>query len=255
MTELYNDDCVIKAQSLETESIDLIVTSPPYDKLRNYDSIFDFDTLAVELLRVLKDGGVCVWNVNDQVVDGSKTLTSFTQALKFKELGFNVNDVMIWRKTNPMPEVRQPRYAQCFEYMFVLSKGRPKTFNPIMIPTKCGGQEYNSTVKQITGDKDRVYKEMIINDDKIDYNVWDFAVAQNKSSHPAVFPLELATRHIKSWSNKGDVVLDPFMGSGTTGIASKELERKFIGIEIDKEYYEMAKKRINEFMPQMELDI
>ena len=107
LNTIYNEDCLVGMKKIPSKSIDLIITSPPYDKLRNYNSVFDFDTLAKEMKRVLKEGGVCVWNVNDQVVNGNKTLTSFRQAIRFQELGFNVNDVMIWRKTNPMPEVEQ----------------------------------------------------------------------------------------------------------------------------------------------------
>ena len=245
LNTIYNEDCLVGMKRIPDKSIDLIITSPPYDKLRNYNSVFDFDTLAKEMKRVLKEGGVCVWNANDQVVNGNKTLTSFRQAIRFQELGFNVNDVMIWRKTNPMPEVEQPRYAQCFEYMFILSKGKPKTFNPIMVESKCGGQDYKSTVKQITGGKDRVYKEMIINKEKKDYNIWEFAVAKNETDHTAVFPEELPKRHILSWSNEGDIVLDPFIGSGTTGKVANELGRKFIGFEIDKDYHKIAVDRVN----------
>lgn len=242
---LYNGDCTKVLTGLETNSIDLCVTSPPYDDLRNYNSTFDIKTISKELYRIIKTGGVVVWNVNDKIKNGSKSLTSFKQCILFEEIGFNVNDVMIWKKTNPMPQVKQPRYNQCFEYMFVFSKGTPKTFNPIMIPCKCAGQSYNSTCKDITKDKQRTHKTFNINKTKVDNNIWEFAVAQNKTSHSAVFPLELPFRHIKTWTNEGDTVIDPFMGSGTTGIACDKLNRDFIGIEINKEYYDLAKERIS----------
>ena len=244
MTDLRRGDCLEILKNISDESIDLVVTSPPYDDLRSYNSEFNIENIAKELLRVTKKGGVIVWNVNDKIKNGSKSLTSFKQAIIFNQIGFNLNDVMIWEKTNPMPQVKQPRYNQVFEYMFIFSKGKPKTFNPIMVECKSAGLKYDSTCKKITKDKERVKKTFHINKQKIDNNIWRFAVAQNKTEHPAVFPLELPLRHIKSWSNENDLVLDPFMGSGTTGVACKELNRNFIGIELDEKYYEIAKERI-----------
>lgn len=249
---IYNQDCAIGLERISDESIDLVLTSPPYDNLRFYGGVGDgwnfesFKKIASELKRVLKNGGVIVWNVNDQTKNGSKTGNSFRQCLYFMELGLNLNDVMIWRKTNPMPQVRQPRYAQCFEYMFVFSKGKPKTFNPIMRKTKCGGQKYDSTCKIIGGEKGRTEKHFIINKETVDYNVWDIAIAQNKTGHPAVFPEELAERHIKSWTNEGEIVLDPFIGSGTTAKAAQELKRHYIGFEISPEYCNIIRKRLGE---------
>ena len=234
------------------DSIDLTVTSPPYSNLRHYGNTLTNETwnekkfkhIANQLYRVTKPGGVVVWIVNDKTENGSKSLVSFRQAVWFQEIGFNVNDVMIWKKTNPCPAVKQPRYSDVFEYMFVFSKGKPKTFNPVMIPCKCAGQEYHSTVKNIGGECGRTYKEFNVNQEKVKGNVWEFAVAQNKVNHPAVFPQNLIEEHIKSWSNEGDLVLDPFMGSGTTALASIALNRKYTGIEISEEYYNLINDRI-----------
>lgn len=244
--KLYNGDCLEVMKDIPDKSIDCIITSPPYDDLRNYNSTIDFEILAKELYRVTKNGGVVVWNVNDKIKNGTKSLSSFRQCLLFNEVGFNVNDVMIWEKTNPMPQVKQPRYNQCFEYMFIFSKGKPKTFNPIMIDCKSANQEYRSTCKKITKGQERTYKELVINKQKVDNNIWKFAVAQNKTGHPAVFPLELPLRHILSWTNENNTVLDCFMGSGTTGVACVNTNRDFIGIELDENYFEIASKRIAE---------
>ena len=244
--KLYKGDCLDVLNTLDANSVDLVVTSPPYDDLREYNSVIDWKQLATALYRVIKEGGVVVWNVNDKVIDGSKSLTSFKQCILFNEIGFNVNDVMIWKKANPMPQVKQPRYNQVFEYMFIFSKGKPKTFNPIMVDCKCAGQNYASTCKKITTGKEREYKEFEINSKKVADNIWEFAISQNKTEHPAVFPLELPSKHIKSWSNKNELVLDPFMGSGTTGIACKMLFRNFIGIEIDENYFKLAERRISD---------
>lgn len=233
-------------------TFDLIVTSPPYDSLRKYgDENFcwnhtKFLEIAKELFRTTKDGGIVVWNVGDQTVNGSETGTSYRQVLSFMDMGFKLNDTMIWKKSNPLPQVRQPRYCQCFEFMFVFSKGKPKTFNPIMRKCKCSGFDYDSTVKNMGGENGRTEKHFKINDETVDYNIWDMAVAQNKTGHPAVFPEELAKRHILSWTNEGDLVCDPFMGSGTTGIVCAKTNRRFFGIEINKDYFEMSEKRIHE---------
>ena len=233
--------------------IDLTVTSPPYSNLRHYNHTLTSDTwnqdkferIAKELYRVTKDGGVVVWIVNDKTESGSKSLVSFRQAIAFQEIGFNINDVMIWEKENPCPQVKQPRYQDVFEYMFILSKGKPKTFNPIMVPCKCAGQEYHSTTKNMGGENGRTYKEFNINKEKVKGNVWECAIAQNKTGHPAVYPQKLVEEHIKSWCNEGDLVLDPFMGSGTTALAAKKLNRNYVGIEINKDYYILINERLN----------
>lgn len=150
-------------------------------------------------------------------------------------------------KTNPLPVVKQPRYNPVFEYMFVFSKGVPKTFNPLMEPCKCAGQKYDSTCKNMGGENGRTHKTFNINKEKVMGNIWEIAVAQNKTVHPAVYPIEIPLRHIKSWTNEGDIILDPFMGSGTTALAALQLNRKFIGIEMNEEYYNLCNERIKEY--------
>ena len=255
---MLNENIIIHGDSAEvlrdvpSNSVDLVITSPPYSDLRKYGGVGDtwnenkFKDIALGLWNALKDGGVIVWIVNDKTEKGSKTLVSFKQALYFQEIGFNVNDVMIWQKDNPMPVVRQPRYQDVFEYMFIFSKGKPKTFNPIMIPCKCAGQAYNSTTKNMGGENGRTYKEFNINKEKIKPNVWNCAVAKNNTIHPAVYPEKLVIDHILSWSNENDVVLDPFIGSGTTAIACIKTNRKYIGIELNKDYVDLSRERIAE---------
>lgn len=251
MFNLLEGDCREHLQKLIDEGIqaDLVVTSPPYDDMRSYGNTLDWNLDICKeiinlLFNIIKPGGIVVWIINDKTKNGSETTTSFKQALAFVEAGFKLNDTMIWKKTNPLPQVKQPRYNQVFEYMFVFSKGTPKTFNPIMIPCKCAGMEYDSTCKNIGGEDGRTHKNFNINKEKVKDNVWEIAVAQNKTNHPAVFPEKLAHDHILTWSNEGDLVLDPFMGSGTTGIAAIKLNRNFIGIEKVKEYVELSKERI-----------
>ena len=249
--EIILGDSETVLKSFPDNCIDLTVTSCPYDTLRKYNGAGDtwnldkFKKIADEVYRVTKPGGVVVWVINDKTEKGSKTGTSFKHALYFMELGFNLNDTMIWRKTNPMPAVKQPRYADCFEYMFVFSKGKPKTFNPIMRKTKFGGMNYDSTAKNMGGESGRHKLKYVVNSEAVDYNVWDIAVAQNKTAHPAVFPIEIARRHIISWSNPNDIVLDPFAGSGTTLLAANELGRKYVGVEMNEEYFNICRERLS----------
>lgn len=246
MYKILNEDCVNAMKRIADGMIDLVVTSPPYDDLRKYKGYnFNFEDTANELYRVVKDGGIVVWIVSDKTDKGSETLTSFKQALYFKEIGFNVYDTMIWRKPNPSVPT-EGRYYNAFEYMFILSKGKPKTLNLICDKeNKCCGKTYKRDSK-MNPEQKKQYGTREIKQFSRRHNVWDIAIGQNKTKHPAVFPEQLANDHIISWSNENDFVLDPFMGSGTTGKMALLNNRNFIGIEISEEYYNIAKKRIEE---------
>jgi len=239
-------DCLEVMKTFPDKSIDMVLTSPPYDNLRTYKGYtFNFEGIAQEIYRVLKDGGVCVWVVGDATIKGSETGTSFRQALYFKEIGFNLHDTMIWKKTNPIP-LTHNRYEQHFEYMLVFSKGSPKTFNPIKIPCATKGQirnrkKSNKEEGSAVRNRDEV---TITKDKKIKGNVWEMPVSNTKFNHPAIFPEQLAQDHILSWSNEGDIILDPFAGSGTTCMAAKKIGRDFIGIEKEPDYVAIAEARI-----------
>lgn len=205
-------------------------------------------------------GGVVVWIVSDGTENGSESGTSFRQALYFKDCGFNLNDTMIWKKDGfSFPEA--VRYPQNFEYMFVLSKGRPKVYNPIKDRrNKNAGIIIQATYRQKDGSTTKRHKRETdaggIKEYGTRFNVWEIPCDHNnKTGHPAVFPFDLARDHILSWSNKGDTVLDPFMGSGTTGIACVDTGRDFIGIEISQDFYELSKQRITEASAQVRMDI
>lgn len=246
---IIQGECLSVMKTLPENSIDLVLTSPPYDNIRNYEGYsFDFENIAVQIKRILKDGGVCVWIVSDATINGSETGTSFRQALYFKEIGLNLHDTMIWKKRNA-PLCHQ-RYEQEFEFMFILSKGKPKTFNPIK-----QRRLYQDTRKKKYYHREKngefiIKKTPEIKTDMVTIgNVWDIPNRGNPKiahGHPAIFPEKLAIDHILSWSNEGDLVLDPFLGSGTTAKACVELGRKFIGIEISKKYCEIAKKRLSQ---------
>ena len=247
---IYNIDCVTGMKFIEDNFIDLTVTSPPYDNLRTYKGFsWNFTETAKELYRITKLGGVVVWVVGDATIKGSETGTSFKQALFFKEIGFNIHDTMIYEKINPIPQ-NHNRYEQCFEYMFVFSKGKPKTFNPLKEPTKNAGKSMEWGNRKTELDKNQCRRHrssdiIVCKDYKNKKNIFSYSIGGgNVKGHPAVFPEQLAKDHILSWSNEGDVVLDPFMGSGTTAKMAKILDRRYIGFEISEEYCKIAKDRI-----------
>lgn len=258
LNHLYTDDCVSFMKKMDDCFVDLTVTSPPYDKLRDYNG-FSFDCMAVaqELYRITKPGGVVVWVVGDAIVKGNKTLTSFRQALLFQSVGFNVHDVMIYKKKNT-PFMRSNAYTNCFEFMFVFSKGSPKTFNPIKEPTVRNGMEMLVCNKKADGINRKVLKEL--KKEKTRNNIWEYAVGLGGSTkdkiafkHPAIFPEKLAREHILSWSNVGNLVFDPFVGSGTTCKMAKVLQRDFIGCDISREYIDIAKQRVNDAVVESRL--
>ena len=256
--KLIQGDCLEKMKDLPDNSVDLTVTSPPYDNLRTYENnlVWNwgvFTNIAKELYRVTKKGGVVVWVVGDATIKGSETGTSFKQALFFKEIGFNLHDTMIYRKQNYTP-LTHNRYEQEWEYMFVFSNGKPKAFNPIMIPCKYAGQSTwgnPNMYKDSSGNLTKVAKT-IINPTKIKGNISTYLVGSTQTGgikHPAMFPEQLSYDHIISWSNEGDTVLDPMMGSGTTGKMAKILNRHFIGIEKVPKYFDIATRRIEDTDP------
>jgi len=253
--ELILGDCLEEMAKLETGSVDLVLTSPPYDQLRDYGGTLQnqwFPRAAQEITRLLTAGGVCVWNIADQVVNGSETGTSFRQALFFMdECGLRLHDTMIWQKPN-FSNPSSNRYHQVFDYVFVFSKGKPRCFNPIIDrPNICAGQTGSygeNTVTQADGTK-KTRPVSKVNDFGMRHNVWLMKTSgQDGSSkryrHPAMFTEDFARGHVVSWSNEGDIVLDPFMGSGTTGVACQNTNRNFIGIEKNPEYFIICEQRI-----------
>jgi len=258
LNKLYCENCLDTMKRMPDNFIDLTVTSPPYDNLRNYNGYdFDFESIAKELFRVTKKGGVIVWVVGDATINGSETGTSFKQALYFKEIGFNLHDTMIYAKINYIP-LTHNRYEQCFEYMFILTKCSPKTINHIKIDA-IGGGEINNLNKAKKAEeasmRQRIGKSLI-GEKKIRQNIWYYSIGYSDDfyKHPAAFPEDLAKDHIFSWSNENDLIYDPFTGSGTTLKMSHLLKRNWIGSEISQEYCDIANKRIQPYLDQKSFD-
>jgi site-specific DNA-methyltransferase (adenine-specific) len=252
-------DCLDGMKEIPDGSIDLTVTSPPYDNLRTYNGIIDqwcfekFQRIAEELYRITKDGGVVVWIVGDATINGSETGTSFKQALYFKECGFNLHDTMIYEKAGcslPSPN----RYLQHFEFMFVFSKGKPKTYN-LICDRENRFERWGKTKKVREKDGSFTIRETKpFNKYGRRYNIWKYVTGGQGNTttdniaheHPAIFPEQLANDHIISWSNPGDVVFDPFLGSGTTAKMAVLNGRHYIGFEIEPQYLQIASERIKE---------
>lgn len=266
---IFCENCLDTMSRMEDNYIDLTVTSPPYDNLRSYNGYsFDFEPIAKELYRVTKKGGVVVWVVGDATIKGSEKLIPYKQCLYFQSIGFNVWDTMIYQKEFcPFPA--NVRYNQQFEFMFILSKGKVKTFNPlkesksekevkkilkgrINVASKSYRGKTGETNRADTDDKmlKRIQKSATCTE-KIRSNVWKINAGYMVGSkdkiafeHPATFPEQLANDHIISWSNENNIVYDPFLGSGTTAKMALLNNRYFVGSEISEEYCEIAKNRI-----------
>lgn len=252
-------DCVAILPQWDAGCIDLTVTSPPYDQIRDYRGYrFDFEQIAQQLYRVTKDGGVVVWVVGDKI-NGGRTLTSFRQAIHFQEIGFSVHDVMIYQKKNT-PFMRSNAYTNAYEMMFVLAKGKPAVFNPLKVKSRRHG------VEQLTHNKlsDGVNKKKwgLLKEEKTRTNIWSYAVGLGGTTsdriafqHPAIFPEDLAQDHILSWSNPGDLILDPMCGSATTGKMALLNHRRFIGIDISPDYIEISRERLHQHGFNVEVEI
>tara|TARA_R110000782_G_scaffold256242_1_gene345165 strand:- start:5 stop:802 length:798 start_codon:yes stop_codon:yes gene_type:complete len=259
INKIHNENCLDTMAKMNDNFIDLTITSPPYDNLRSYNGYsFDFESIAKELYRVTKEGGVVVWVVGDATMNGSETGTSFRQALYFKECGFNLHDTMIYKKRSiGMPS--NVRYYNVFEYMFILSKGKPKCFNPIY-------ESYSEKTLKRRKNKYSLYRKneksenvknkyFTLNDKGVMLkNVWTIQNGNKgdlgKYKHPAMFPEQLANDHILSWSNEEGIVYDPFMGSGTTAKMALVNKRKYIGSEISEEYVQIANQRLRQILNQ-----
>ncbi len=244
------DDCLKWLRSLESNSVDMVVTSPPYDQIRKYNEFtFDFSATARELYRVVRPGGVVIWNVADQTVKGSETCNSMRQAIEFTDIGFRLHDTMIYHKKNPLPSAGK-RYHQAWEYVFCFSKGTPNTFNPIM--RDCTYASHGTANQNNRGtDGGRSYKKTKRNAQSKVNNVFTYTIGGGHTAkekvaynHPALMHEDLARDQILTWSNEGDLIIDPFLGAGTTACVCLDTNRKFIGTDVSEEYCQIATERL-----------
>lgn len=255
LNKVYNENCLSTMQRMSSCFVDLTVTSPPYDSLRDYKGFkFPFKHIARSLFRVIKEGGVLVWVVSDQTINGSETGTSFRQALFFMECGFRLHDTMIFKKSNFVP-LTHNRYEQCFEYMFVFSKGKPKSVHLLKEKSSQPGcvLKLNNHKEDSSGNyaMRKRNNKYTTGEFKIRPNMFEYATRNQEASfHVAPFPDELAAEQICSWSNEDDIVYDPFAGSGTTLKMAHIYKRLWIGSEMSSEYVSGINKRLKPYLDQ-----
>lgn len=255
LNTIHNEDCIQTMARMPSQFIDLVVTSPPYDGMRAYsgNDFNQFEQIAVSLHRVVKEGGVVVWIIGDQTINGDESGTSFQHALYFKKIGFKLFDTMIYQKPPRGAVGNNKTYWQSFEYMFVLSKGSPKTINLICDRQNKESRSGDRSQKRLfDGTTKRVSRSGYSSKGRRT-NVWQYLIGRNHSTtdpiafeHPAIFPEKLARDHILSWSNENDVVYDPFMGSGTTAKMAELANRRWVGSELCSEYCAIAKQRLSD---------
>lgn len=258
---IKNVDCLLGLKELPDNSVDLILTSPPYDNLRTYCDTCEwnmdvFQSIAKELSRVLKKGGIMVWVVGDAVIDGSETCSSFKQAIYFvDECKLKLHDTMIYEKNSSSfpARITSKRYSQIYEYMFVFCKGKIRDDIKLIADKKNKWAGHTNWGQLTAYDKDGKivpHKKKInpVPEFSLRTNIWKYSVSFNdKTGHPAVFPEKLAEDCIKSWTADGDIVLDPFMGSGTTAKMAMLNNRKYIGFEKNTDYYLKSLERLEKY--------
>lgn len=255
MNRIHLDDCVGGMRGLPDGCIPLTVTSPPYDNLRQYGNHpFDFEAVARELWRVTAPGGVVVWVVQDEIVDGSETGTTCRQQLFFQTLGFRVHNRIVMVN----PGSRWPgkiRYGVALELAIVLSKGAPRTVRLLRdSPNKHAGRLKTFVRRNWKGDTEQTGpKAYPVGTWGVRGNVWVYSRGFNQSSkdkrdfdHPALMPEEMAEDLIVSFSKPGELVFDPFTGAGTTAKMAFLNNRRYLGYEVHEPYYRRALERLTD---------
>ena len=254
-SQIITSDNIEYLKILPDECIDIVVTSPPYDELRDYNGYkLDLHGLGKQLLRVLKSGGICVMVIQDSTKDFAKSLTSFRTIIDWCDnIGFRLFECNIYHRQGTEGAWWKKRFRVDHEYMPIFLKGRrPQYFNKenIKIPSKHGGKIMTGANIRTKSGKTGSRK-VKINPTKCPGTVMTFGntcggESKLKSKHPAVFPNMLAYDLIETFCPPNGVVLDPFNGSGTTTLAAKCLDRRYLGIDVSQNYNDIAIQRLNE---------
>ena len=253
LNKIYQEDCMDTMSAMKKESIDMVITSPPYDDMRSYDgnNMIQFKSFAKKIYKIVKMGGVLVWVIGDQTKNFNESGTSFMNALYFKKVGFNLFDTMIYLKKPRGACGNNQSYWQTFEYMFVLSKGKPKAIHLINDRENKEERDGDNGSKRLHNGKLHYHRRGGYKKFGRRTNVWEYNVGRGHSAsdkiafeHPAIFPEKLVKDHITSWTNEGDIIYDPFIGSGTTAKMCILTNRNYIGSEINPKYVQIAKQRI-----------
>ena len=255
LNKIICGDAVKELKKMPDNSVDLIVTSPPYDNVRNYNGFsYDLHATGKEIFRVLKNGGIAAMVIQDQTKNFGKTLTSFRAIVDWCDnIGFKLFETVIYKKHGAEGAWWTKRFRVDHEYIPIFLKGdRPQYFNkePLKIPSKHGGKTMTGCATRLTNGKTLTSKKVTINPMKCRGTIWDYVTCGDgsrlKHQHPATFPNKIPYDLIQCFCPKNGIVLDPFIGSGTTALATIDLDRNYIGIDISKEYCNLTKKRIKE---------
>lgn len=256
MNEIINDNCIDAMREIKGDTIDLTVTSPPYDDMRTFGGYaFEFDPMLIieGLHRITKPGGLVAWLIQDQTKDSNISGTSFDHVRLFRQAGFKHFHTLIYQRGRRQVGAAADAYFLDFEYLFIFLKGdKPNTYNAIAdIPNISGGREKIGGIRKKDGDFKRDKRKVQKYGKR--GRVWKYHTGLFHSSkdpvafkHPAIMSEKLARDIIKTWTIKGDTVLDPMCGSGTTCISAKTLGRNYIGIEVNPEYCKIAKQRMQQ---------
>lgn len=270
-TDIYLGDSKEKLKLLPDNSVDLIITSPPYADQRKstYGGIHPnkyvewFLPISEQLLRVIKPTGTFVLNIKEKVVDGERSTYVMELIISMRKQGWLWTEEFIWHKKNSYPGKWPNRFRDSWERLLQLNK--QKHFNmyqkEVMVPM---GEWAKARLKNLS-DTDKIrdnskvgsgfgknISNWIDRDKAYPTNVLHLATECNNKNHSAAFPEELPEWFIKLFTKEHDTVLDPFMGSGTTLSVSNRMNRNSIGIEIIPEYYEMVRKKLKLIEPSLE---
>lgn len=231
----------------------MVVTSPPYDNMRDYNG-FDMDLHAVgeELLRVVKDGGIVAVIIQDSTQNGAKSLTSFRMIVDWCDnIGFRLFENCIYSRQGVEGAWWKKRFRVDHEYVPLFIKGnRPLYFDKegLKIPSKHGGKTMTGAATRNKDGTQKKAREVYINPMKCRGTIWNYPQCGDgsklKHKHPATFPNLLPYDLIECFCPVDGIVLDPFNGSGTTCVAAKSLGRKYIGIDCSQEYCMIAEQRL-----------
>jgi site-specific DNA-methyltransferase (cytosine-N4-specific) len=261
--QIIQGDCLTVLPQLPAESVDLIVTSPPYaDSRKNTyggvapdDYVAWFMPIAAELKRVLKPQGTFILNIKEKVVGGERHTYVIELILAMRQQGWLWTEEFVWHKKNSYPGKWPNRFRDSWERCLQFNK--QKQFHmyqdSVMIPmgdwaksrlrnlSEADQRRDESKAKSGFGKRvaNWVGRTMVY-----PTNVLHLATETGNRGHSAAFPLELPKWFIKLFTQEGDLILDPFMGSGTSAIAARQLDRYYLGIEIQSEYIDIAEKSL-----------
>lgn len=248
-------DCVEGMKKLPKNSIDVVITSPPYDNVRDYNGFsYNLHETGKEIFRIMKDGGIIAMVIQDQTKDFGKSLTSFRTIVDWVDnLGFKLFETVIYRKYGAEGAWWNKRFRVDHEYIPIFLKGkRPQYFNKelLKIPSKHGGKTMTGGETRLTNSIRIATRPITINPMKCRGTIWEYMTAGDgtrlKHQHPATFPDKLPIDFINCFCPSNGIILDPFIGSGTTALAAIKLNKNFIGFDTSKDYCKLARKRIRE---------